>query len=221
MAATFAAVRAQAASQIGYNGTGSLGLPHSKFGVWYGADPNPWCAMFVSWCFAAAGGALHIETPKGFAYCPSGAAYFKRAGRWHGPNITPQPGDLVFFDFDRIGEPHHVGLVEAATGTSKITSIQGNTDDPSIGRGGNCCRRKVHTNRNVFGYGRPVYPNHPQPLPLAPGVTSYLVRAGDTLSAIAKRLLGNAARYREIATLNHLADPNKIFIGQVLRIPPR
>jgi len=51
--------------------------------------------------------------------------------------------------------------------------------------------------------------------------TEYKVVAGDTLSQIAQRLLGNAGRFREIAALNGLANPNSIFIGQVLKIPPK
>jgi nucleoid-associated protein YgaU len=47
------------------------------------------------------------------------------------------------------------------------------------------------------------------------------VQAGDTLSAIAKRLLGNANAYMEIYNANRdqLSDPDKIKPGQVLKIP--
>lgn len=48
---------------------------------------------------------------------------------------------------------------------------------------------------------------------------SHKVIAGETLSGIAKRYLGDAARYTEIAELNHLQDPNRIQVGQILRIP--
>ena len=48
---------------------------------------------------------------------------------------------------------------------------------------------------------------------------SYTVASGDTLSAISKRLLGDANRYAEIAKLNKIADPNKINPGQKLIIP--
>ena len=49
----------------------------------------------------------------------------------------------------------------------------------------------------------------------------YTVKAGDTLSAIAKEHLGNAASYMKIFELNkdQLTDPNKIKPGQVLRLP--
>ncbi len=49
----------------------------------------------------------------------------------------------------------------------------------------------------------------------------YTVQSGDTLSAIAKRLLGDAGKYMSIYNLNRdqLSDPDKISPGQVLKIP--
>ena len=50
---------------------------------------------------------------------------------------------------------------------------------------------------------------------------SYTVKAGDTLSKIAKEHLGNAGAYMKIfeANKDQLSDPDKIKPGQVLRIP--
>ena len=50
---------------------------------------------------------------------------------------------------------------------------------------------------------------------------TYTVRAGDTLSGIAKSLLGDANSYMEIFNANRdqLSDPNMIKPGQVLKIP--
>ena len=58
------------------------------------------------------------------------------------------------------------------------------------------------------------------PPPSAPART-YTVKAGDTLSKIAKEHLGNAGAYMKIFELNkdQLTDPDKIKPGQVLRIP--
>jgi LysM repeat protein len=47
----------------------------------------------------------------------------------------------------------------------------------------------------------------------------YRVQRGDTLSHIAQRKLGRASRWRELAVLNQLANPNLIFVGQTLRLP--
>jgi nucleoid-associated protein YgaU len=58
------------------------------------------------------------------------------------------------------------------------------------------------------------------PAAAASGAT-YTVKAGDTLSQIAKDKLGSAAAYMEIFNANKdvLTDPDKIKPGQVLKIP--
>jgi nucleoid-associated protein YgaU len=58
------------------------------------------------------------------------------------------------------------------------------------------------------------------PPPMAQGKT-YTVKAGDTLSKIAKEHLGNANAYMAIfdANKDQLTDPDKIKPGQVLKIP--
>ena len=53
-----------------------------------------------------------------------------------------------------------------------------------------------------------------------PTVT-YTVQPGDTLSAIAKKFMGNPSEYMDIYNANRdqLSDPNMIKPGQVLKIP--
>lgn len=54
-----------------------------------------------------------------------------------------------------------------------------------------------------------------------PTPKTYTVRSGDNLWVIAKRLLGDGSRWREIYNKNRNVigpDPNKIYPGQVLRI---
>jgi nucleoid-associated protein YgaU len=55
-----------------------------------------------------------------------------------------------------------------------------------------------------------------------PEATFYTVKRGDTLSGIAKAHYGNAGKYMVIFEANKpmLEDPDKIYPGQVLRIPP-
>src|SRR5687767_7533769 len=59
------------------------------------------------------------------------------------------------------------------------------------------------------------------PAAAAPSSKTYTVKAGDTLSAIAKEQLGSANAYMKIFELNkdQLTDPDKIKPGQVLRLP--
>jgi nucleoid-associated protein YgaU len=55
-----------------------------------------------------------------------------------------------------------------------------------------------------------------------PEATFYTVVGGDSLSKIAKAQYGDAKKYPVIFEANKpmLADPDKIYPGQVLRIPP-
>ena len=50
----------------------------------------------------------------------------------------------------------------------------------------------------------------------------YKVKSGDSLSKIAKEFYGDMSKYTEIFEANKpmLKDPDKIYPGQVLRIPP-
>ncbi len=56
-----------------------------------------------------------------------------------------------------------------------------------------------------------------------PAARFHTVAKGDTLSAIAKTYYGNANRYPAIFEANKpmLTHPDKIYPGQVLRIPPQ
>ena len=55
----------------------------------------------------------------------------------------------------------------------------------------------------------------------APEALFYTVKKGDTLGAIAKEHLGSAGRYTEVFEANRpmLEHPDRIYPGQVLRIP--
>lgn len=55
----------------------------------------------------------------------------------------------------------------------------------------------------------------------APKTTTYTVKKGDTLWGIAKKYLGNGAKYTQIYNANKskISNPNLIYVGQVLTIP--
>lgn len=66
-------------------------------------------------------------------------------------------------------------------------------------------------------------PNTPAPTPkltptLAVNGDTYTVQAGDTLFGISKRL---GVDYEDMVALNIIEDPNKLLVGQVLKIPPK
>lgn len=142
----------RARSQIGVkeHPAGSNRTPYCD---WYGIT-GPWCARFVSWCTYKEGLALAATTSKGFAYTPSGAAWFQRRRRW---TNRPAPGHIVFFNFpgDNVNRISHVGIVESVRPDGSIVTIEGNTDERG-GRTGGKVMRKVRR-VGIVGYGIPDY----------------------------------------------------------------
>ena len=51
------------------------------------------------------------------------------------------------------------------------------------------------------------------------GDQMYIVKSGDNLSKISRHFYGDANQYTKIAQANNLDDPDKIKVGQQLRIP--
>lgn len=130
------------------------------YSAWYGVAA-PWCQMFQNWAHVRLGmippGYDASVAPKGSAYTPTCADWFRRRGRW---STTPHVGDLVYFDFpgDGVGRISHVGWVEAV-GASSITTIEGNTDSSGSRTGGQVMR-KIRS-AGIVGYGRPDYEEDP------------------------------------------------------------
>ncbi len=58
-----------------------------------------------------------------------------------------------------------------------------------------------------------------QRLTVPGGTTTYTARKGDTLWEIAADKLGDGARWREIATLSGVSNPDELRVGQKLTIP--
>jgi LysM repeat protein len=68
----------------------------------------------------------------------------------------------------------------------------------------------------------PVAPTPPAPIPppitpSQPGVTEYVVKAGDTLLRIAR---AHQTTVASLVSINGITNPNRIFVGQRLRLQP-
>jgi len=152
------------------------GSNHVLYNDWYfGAGARqPWCASGLSWCFFHEGLPLTASSPKGFAYTPSGADWFKKRVKWLTNNSSEvRPGDVVFFYWPNMGRIAHVGIVEAVRANGDIVSIEMNTDEVG-GRTGGKVMRRVRSRATVHakgGFGRPDY-SEPEPGP-APGRRPY------------------------------------------------
>lgn len=115
---------------------------------------QPWCDMFVDWCFVKALG--EISTRKllgGFsAYTPTSARYFKDKGLW---KSSPQPGDQIFFE--NAVRIYHTGIVERVT-IDRVYTIEGNTSNAAgvVANGGGVWEKSYHLSyQGIAGYGRP------------------------------------------------------------------
>jgi nucleoid-associated protein YgaU len=102
--------------------------------------------------------------------------------------------------------------VDAATGT---VTVSGEAPDEATREKIVLCCGNVHSVSNVND-------NMSVKIP-ADASTWHTVVSGDTLSAIALKAYGNAGKYPVIFEANKpmLTHPDKIYPGQVLRIPPQ
>jgi peptidoglycan hydrolase-like protein with peptidoglycan-binding domain len=169
-----------ARSKLGL-GENPPGSNHNEITEWYGAGNGAWCAMFVSWSLAHAGfsadGGQTLVVPgvvqtthKGWAYVPYLLNDFRSAG-WE--VSSPQPGDIVTYDWDGDNVPDHTGLVESVLGDGSIFAIEGNTSADEV--------QRMHRVRSlVAGFCRvpydglqPVPPPTGTPPPGAPAFPGY------------------------------------------------
>lgn len=115
---------------------------------------DAWCATFVSAMAIKCGLTAILPTECG---CEKMIELFKKLGSWQENDAyVPQPGDVIFYDWDDSGSgdnrgySDHVGIVEKVSG-STITIIEGNMSN-AVGR------RNLKVNaRYIRGYGVPKY----------------------------------------------------------------
>lgn len=121
----------------------------TKYGKWFGLDGLAWCGMFVSWVYAHAGKRLpNIGYTNGFAGCQTAVEYFRKAGK---VVKDPQPGDIVFFDWNKDGCYDHTGIFESfIEGYAYFNCIEGNTAVGNDSNGGNVMRRIRSVSTAIF-----------------------------------------------------------------------
>lgn len=121
-----------------------------KYGVWYGLNGTPWCAMFVSWVYAQAAQQVGCEnplaglqSPKGFARCTSTYNAAKRMRIIVDPHEPLMPGDVLIWAKSRsrlLSEltraDGHTGIVTFVHGDGMFDVVEGNTDGTFSRTGG-------------------------------------------------------------------------------------
>lgn len=124
------------------------------FSKWYGIT-GPWCAMFVTYCYAQAG-AKHFKKGSRWAYCPFLLSDARKQN--YGLNLITkdkvQAGDIVLFDWKGDGVADHVGLVvDPPTRGGWFKTIEGNTSVSNDSNGGQVMYRDRNLD-TVIGFVR-------------------------------------------------------------------
>lgn len=122
----------------------------TKYGEWFGLNGQPWCMMFVQWCFHRVGG--YEMLPAHTASCGALMRAAQATGSWVTGDY--QPGDVVILNFHGAKkQTDHCGIVwELADGG--VMTIEGNTGTTSEANGGEVMAR-VRSNSLILGAWRP------------------------------------------------------------------
>lgn len=150
---------AVAESQLGYRESernftvladGETALGYTRYGHWYGSRYGDWCAMFAAFCLHYAG--IGESAMPRDANCGVWVEHLQERGLFRSAaQYTPQPGDLIFFDYNASGQADHVGIVTAVE-DGRLTAIEGNH-----GRAVDTFRYQL-SNSDILGYGALVDP---------------------------------------------------------------
>lgn len=169
---------------------------------------DAWCCCFVSYLSIKCGYTSIIPTEVG---CEPYINLFKKLGVWiENENRTPNPGDIIFYDWedngkgDNTGRANHVGIVESVS-KDTISVIEGNMNN-KVGR------RSIKVNgKYIRGYATPKY-DKAEPKKESVKVEepkestkTHIVKSGETLSSIAKK-------YK--TTITKLYNENKTIIDK-------
>ena len=138
----------------------------TKYGKFARANFLPWCGSFCMWVANEA----KVKIPNTVSTV-AGAAAFEKMGTWFEADCgqTPQPGDILYFDFpgDGVNRISHVGICSGIIADGVVATIEGNTSGKKRGdqrNGGEVCEqvRAYKPNKkkvlvSIVGWGRPNY----------------------------------------------------------------
>jgi LysM repeat protein len=205
-----------------------------------------WCAIYVSTISILMD--LTDIIPVN-AKCTYMVELFKKLGRWNGDRtVTPEVGDVIYYDKDKKGEPSHVGYVAKVSG-KELTAIEGNKSD-------RVAERIIAIgDEEIFGYGKPDYASKAAKIGKlstadtgtgnSQTTTDTTTSSGENAAVTGNRSAGTeqtggesprtytvkkgdtlswiatefGMTYQQLARHNAIEDPNLILIGQVIEIP--
>lgn len=126
---------------------------------------QPWCVIFLWWCFDQAGERVAFFGGAKTAACSTLLTWYRQQGQGVSLNEI-QRGDIVFYNFSGGSSPQHVGIVVSRAG-NLVTCIEGNTSPGSEGSqdNGGCVAKKSRYLYQIVGAARPQYQPEPVPVP--------------------------------------------------------
>jgi hypothetical protein len=141
----------RAISQIGINES-PFGSNRQKYGVWYGFNGVPWCAIFCCYCDQTSEKPTTVFA-KGsrWSYVPDIVSLARRGLGGLAITSSPRAGDLVCYDWNRDGQFDHIGIFESGN-NARWQAIEGNTGSGNFSNGGQVlrCARTIGMARVVF-----------------------------------------------------------------------
>ena len=141
-------------SQLGSTGTilGDYADAGMSYAKWYESswsDDTAWCGCFLSWGLEQTAVRIQISTNDWylrFADVENAVTFFQDTDGWKDHDMSPRPGDIIFFDWDKDGKPNHVGAVLAVK-DGYVHTIEGNSSNRVV-----VSKYPVDDNR-ILGYG--------------------------------------------------------------------
>lgn len=127
-----------------------LGQGGARFRKYVGLPAgSAWCNAFVDYVANEGGVKSLYFNGKKETYCPHSIQWCKK-NLAEVPLYLALPADIIYFDWDKNGNPNHIGLVRAKHTTSSIYTIEGNTNGGKVAY-------KTRPAKYVQGIYRPHY----------------------------------------------------------------
>lgn len=139
----------------------------TKYGQEYGMNGQPWCVMFLWWCFRQAGEYKAFFGGGKTASCKLLRDWYMAMGQTV-PVTEAQPGDIVILNFSGTKDTQHCGLVDSVMHAEYaknmcVWTIEGNTTPGYEGSqdNGGCVANKLRFGDQIVAVCRPKYKEEP------------------------------------------------------------
>lgn len=135
-----------------------IGSCNNKYNTAYygGRVNNPslaWCVVFLWWLFRECDAPSLFCSGRKMASVPMALKRFQELDQIVS---KPEPGDIVFYDFNKNGTPDHVGIVYEVKSSGSVVAIEGNTSSSNQTNGGTV-QKKTRTASQIYALARPKY----------------------------------------------------------------